>query len=70
MSSSVSVSDAPVTVIVSELAAAWLFAAVPVTVTERLLTLSTSSFTAAIAAVSVLAVEPAAMTIVTSGPTV
>ena len=35
LSSSVSVSGAPVTVTVSELAAAWAFAAVPVTVVER-----------------------------------
>ena len=68
VSSSVMVSDAPVTVIVSDSAVAWAFAAVPVTVTA-LSAASTSLFTAAIAAVSVaFAVEPAAITIVESGP--
>ena len=65
-SSSVSVSAAPVTA-----PTPWSLAAVPVTVTERSPMLSTSSFTAAIATVSVtFAVCPAAMTTVASAPTV
>ena len=67
VSSSVMVSDAPVTVIVSELAAAWPFAAVPVTVTS-LSAASTWLSTAVIVAVSVLVVEPAAITIVAPVP--
>ena len=65
MSSSASVSVAPVTA-----PTPWVFIAVPVTVPERLLALSTSSFTAVIAAVSAVAVCPAAITIVVSEPTV
>ena len=63
-SSSVMVSDAPVTV-----PAPWLFCAVPATVTA-LLAASTSLSTAVIVTVSALVVEPAAITIVASEPTV
>ena len=65
-SSSVSVRLAPVTA-----PTPWSLDAVPVTVTLRSPMLSTSSFTAAIVAVSVgFAVSPAAITTVTSEPTV
>ena len=65
-SSSVSASDAPVTV-----PAPWLFCAVPLTVVERPPTLSTSSSTAVIVTASeAFAVAPAAMTMVASEPTV
>ena len=65
-SSSVSASDAPVTV-----PAPWLFRAVPLTVVERPPTLSTSSSTAVIVTASeAFAVAPAAMTMVASEPTV
>ena len=65
-SSSVRVRLAPVTV-----PTPWLFCAVPLTVAVRLPTLSTSSFTAVIVAVSaVFAVAPAAIVIVASDPTV
>ena len=70
-SSSVSVRLAPVTATVSDSAAAWSLDAAAVTVTLRSPTLSTSSFTALIVAVSVaFAVLPAAITIVASDPAV
>ena len=68
VSSSMMVSDAPVTVIVSELAAAWLFAAVPATVTA-LSGASTSLSTAVRVTVSAaFTVCPAAMTMVAPAP--
>ena len=50
---------------------AWALAAVPVTVTERLPTLSMASFTAVtVAASDPFAVSPAGIVIVASAPTV